>query len=719
MIALKSPVIFLKLAGIILIILMSLEAKSNIPYTTFDNATKVQKINNNIYVLEDPLSSMLFEEVKNKKFSKSELNVPNLGVSKSTFWIKFAIKNETNDEKLLLQLSYPLMDVADLYLPDENGCYHKTVAGDRLPFSERKYKNQNFIYDIFLPKNQVREFYLKISSSEQILVPLFVGETAPLSEVNTFNDTVAGVYIGIILAMFLYNGFLFLITKDKNYFYYIFYIFFIGLTQITLLGYSSKLLWPGNSWIASHSLFIVASIGSSAIAIFMRSFLNMDEYMPKLVSIVYIIVGIYGIALISALFDHLQISYKIIDVNGLVITIFSMFVSIRIALKGYKPARYFLLAWTVFLVGVLIFVLRNFGLLPYNNFTNYTMPTGSALEAVLLSFALADRINILKREKEESQKVAIEALETNEVIIREQNEMLERKVTERTTELVNTNKELEVAMKNLKETQSQLVDSEKMASLGQLTAGIAHEINNPINFVVSNITPLRRDINDIMELIQKYELISVEPGLEEKLTNIQKFRKEIDVDFVKEEIDMLLNGISEGAYRTSEIIKSLRNFSRVDESDLKTANINEGILSTLILLSQQFDKITVIKNIGEIPKIDCYPGKLNQAFMNIITNAIQALGSTEGAKIEITTFQVNDNVVISIKDNGTGMPEEIKAKIFDPFFTTKDVGKGTGLGLSITYGIIEKHKGKMEVHSTVGSGTEFIITLPIKRHDMD
>ncbi|MBC7391385.1 MAG: sensor histidine kinase [Opitutaceae bacterium] len=681
-------------------------------FIEYQNSHIVKSIESNVYILEDKESKLTFEEVKaSKLFFISPLKIPNLGVSKSTFWLKFSIKNTSELENLLLQLSYPLMDVADLYELKPDGRIIISQTGDIKPFSERKYKNSNFIFDISIPTNETEQFFLKIKASEQILVPLFISSTEPLNEINTLNDSIIGIYIGIILALFLYNGFLLFTTNDKNYLYYIIYIFFIGLTQVCLLGYASKLFWPDNVWLSTHGLYLSASIGSAAIIIFMKSFLNMERYTPRLIFIVYVIVGIYAISFIAALFDEFQLSYRIIDVNGLLITVFSLYVASRISLLGYQPARYFLLSWTVFMIGVLIFVLRNFGVLPYNDFTNYTMPTGSALEVVLLSFALADKINILKREKLESQQEVIKALEENKRLITIQNTELESKVKQRTFEL-------ESAYKNLQNTQSQLVDSEKMASLGQLTAGIAHEINNPINFVVSNITPLRRDINDILELVEKYEKISLEKGLEENLIEIRKFRKEIDVDFVKEEIDMLLNGISEGASRTSEIIRSLRNFSRVDESDLKTANINEGILSTLVLLSQQFDKITVIKNIGDIPKIDCYPGKLNQAFMNIITNAIQALHKTESARIEISTLLVNEDVLISIKDNGSGMTEEIRAKIFDPFFTTKDVGKGTGLGLSITYGIIEKHKGKIEVHSAVGMGTEFVLTLPVKRDEL-
>lgn len=685
----------------------------------YKDPDKMQKMSYNIFAFEDSTASLSFEEVlKNKKFSSVPLEVPNFGVKKSVFWLRFKINNQTDENQLLLQLSYPLMDEADLYTINPDGSYTVLKAGDTHPFSERKYKNQNFIYDITIQKNETKTFFMKIRSTEQILVPLYVSTREPLIEANTFTDIIVGIYIGIIFVMFFYNAFIYFTVKDINYLYYITYILFIGLTQITLLGYSHKLLWPNNMWLASHGLYIVASLGSSAIVIFMNNFLNMRLYTPRLIYGVYIIVAIYATAIVMALTDNQSISYNLIDINGILITFFSLFVAAKISFKGYKPARYFLLGWTAFLIGVLVFVLRSFGVFPYNNFTNYTMPIGSAIEVIMLSLALADRINVFKKEKEESQLQALNALRENEQMIKNQNIVLEGKVEERTSALKKSNSELMNTLSELKQTQSQLVNAEKMASLGQLTAGIAHEINNPINFVVSNVKPLQRDIEDIQELVSKYETMNQNGNIEVELADIKAFRKEIDYEYVKEEIQNLLKGIEEGAMRTADIVKGLRVFSRLDENDLKRTNITEGIESTLTLLNTEISgSIDLVKNFAQLPEIECYPGKLNQVFMNIMNNAIFAIKANknrlEKGKLEISTSYDTHHVYISIKDNGTGMTEEVKAKVFEPFFTTKDVGKGTGLGMSITFSIIEDHKGSIEVNTEFGKGTEFKIKLPI------
>jgi two-component system NtrC family sensor kinase len=278
--------------------------------------------------------------------------------------------------------------------------------------------------------------------------------------------------------------------------------------------------------------------------------------------------------------------------------------------------------------------------------------------------------------------------------------------------LARTNETLKQTLEDLKAAQEQLVQAEKMASLGQLTAGVAHEINNPINFVTANIQPLKDDMMDILSVISRYEKVIREKKLENDFTELDEYRIEAKIDLTIQEINNLLKGIEEGAIRTSEIVKGLRNFSRMDQSIFKKANINDCLETTLTLLHSTYkNRVEIEKNYGNIPEVDCFPGQINQVFMNILSNAIQAI-SGEGT-IFIKTYQDENTVKISLRDTGSGMTDEVSKKIFDPFFTTKEIGKGTGLGLSISYGIIEKHNGKIEVFSQLGKGTEFVITIPI------
>lgn len=272
--------------------------------------------------------------------------------------------------------------------------------------------------------------------------------------------------------------------------------------------------------------------------------------------------------------------------------------------------------------------------------------------------------------------------------------------------------QLEVTLKQLRETQSHLIQSEKMVSLGQLTAGIAHEINNPINFVHSNIEPLKRDFEQLMQIIAEFNTLFSDGNTDLKLQEIKNLQHELELEQLKEEIPLLIKGIEDGARRTAEIVRGLRNFSRLDESQPKKTNLNEGIDSTLKLLKNKLDhRIEIIKEFGELPEVVCHPGQLNQVFMNVISNAIESI---EGkGSVAITTSATPDLVSVKVKDTGSGMTEKVKSRIFDPFFTTKPVGKGTGLGLSISYGIINNHKGFIEVFSEPEKGTEIIINIPV------
>ena len=300
----------------------------------------------------------------------------------------------------------------------------------------------------------------------------------------------------------------------------------------------------------------------------------------------------------------------------------------------------------------------------------------------------------------------------NERLIREQNVMLEQKVAERTHALQESNQ-------HLKQTQSQLVDAEKMASLGQLTAGIAHEINNPVNFIASNIPPLRRNLSEMLEVLAAYQELHGKSDLPE-LNVIRARAEELGLEESILELDDIIKSIEEGAGRTADIVRGLRNFSRLDEDDLKSADINDGIRSTITVLGSQLNEhATLDLLLADIPKVECYAGKLNQVFMNMLNNAVQSIrmrpSGSEPGRISIGTQLVDDVVRITISDNGIGMSADVLARIYEPFYTTKDVGEGTGLGLSIAYSIVEKHHGSIQVESAPGQGATFIISIPSRQ----
>ncbi len=275
---------------------------------------------------------------------------------------------------------------------------------------------------------------------------------------------------------------------------------------------------------------------------------------------------------------------------------------------------------------------------------------------------------------------------------------------------------LEKLLKDLKSAQTQLILSEKMASLGQLTAGIAHEINNPINFVYAGIDGLNTSLTVLLSILEKYEELEDFTGVEkvfDVLKDVTALKDQLYFNETKDSVHDLVNAIKDGAQRTAEIVEGLRNFSRINETDLKQVNIHKGIESSLILLNNKINakKIKISKDFDvNTPDINCYPGQLNQVFMNLLSNAIEAIDGV--GTIQVNTQNLEKEVLVSITDSGMGMTKEVMEKIFDPFFTTKDLGKGTGLGLSISFGIIEKHKGRLTVDSELEQGSTFSIYLP-------
>ncbi len=284
----------------------------------------------------------------------------------------------------------------------------------------------------------------------------------------------------------------------------------------------------------------------------------------------------------------------------------------------------------------------------------------------------------------------------------------------RMKEIERMNDELSRAYRKLQDAQTQLIQSEKMASLGRLVAGAAHELNNPISFIYSNLSPLRQYIQDIKEVLNEYNDLHTSPAsqLTAHLPNIEKFKEKIDLAYTLEDLDRLIDDIDEGARRTKGIVEDLKAFSRSDEGRIEDTDINEDIEKSLSLLVDHYrGRINMHKDYADLPRVKCYANQLSRVFMNLISNACQAID--DKGDIWITTLLENDAAVVSIKDNGSGIAEENLNKIFDPFFTTKDVGEGAGLGLSISYGIVQRHKGRIQVDSEPGSGTTFVIQIPI------
>jgi hypothetical protein len=700
--------------------LMVLKAEE-VPTYIIKDADQINSLQGFITYYIDTTGQLGIDQIKKKEFQQVGKQYPNLGINDHPVWIHLKLKNESQSSQLMLQLVSSTNVLGKLYIEKAGGNWDEQQTGNLIPFSERSVKNGLYAFNLNLQKGDQKDYYLKLYSNEQILIPMNIGSQEVMQSSAIDRRFWFGIFSGVFVALILYNLFVYISLRERSYLIYVIHTSFSLVTQAIFLGYASQYLWPDNHWLALHGKNIFTCLVSLVGLEFMKEFLFTRKNAPKLHKVSYGFSAFYVLAILISALGFNTLMYKIIlPVQGLVVG-FVLYTSFVVNQRGFRPARFFIISWAFFLVGIFIYVMAIQGFLPYNRFTSSLMPVGSVMEILLLSFALADKIQYLKKERDEADKKVLEMALESERFARQQNVILEEKVQQRTNDLERTLEELNEAYETLKEAQSQLVNNEKMASLGQLTAGIAHEINNPINFISGSIAPLSRDVKDIIELFETTDERARQTLTQEEYEQVEQLKEDLEYDFLKTEIDDLLNGMEEGSKRTVSIIRGLKTFSRVDESDTKAVDIKEGIDSTLVLINNQLkDHIDVIKDYGDLPMVECYAGQMNQVFLNIINNAAQAISEEEDreekGKIWISTKHLDEEekVKISIKDNGPGIPDEIRDRIFDPFFTTKPIGQGTGLGLSICYNIVEKHGGTVEVNSSAGEGTEFIITLPVK-----
>lgn len=278
-------------------------------------------------------------------------------------------------------------------------------------------------------------------------------------------------------------------------------------------------------------------------------------------------------------------------------------------------------------------------------------------------------------------------------------------------DLENRNVELASGKSKLERLQEQIIHSEKMASLGQLAAGIAHELNNPVGFIYGNLDVLNQTVDGLTKLLDYYDNNELPENIASGATTI---KKQVDYETSRADLNSIIKDCRDGAQRIRDIVQNLRIFSRLDEAEFAKTDVHEGIDSTVRLLSRYYSSgnVTLIRNYGELPPIDAFSGQLNQVWMNLLVNAAQAVGAKNG-EVRIISTVLEESVVITIEDTGCGIPKEHLSRIFDPFYTTKPVGEGTGLGLSISFGIVERHGGTIRVETRIGEGTTFTVTLPI------
>lgn len=674
-------------------------------------------------LLQDPTGMLRPEQVHLKvgTLQRLEDERPNLGSSEDAFWIRVTgWQGAPRNARIILDNA--TLDSIDAF----------TIDGPRVLASARSGagygKQEDLIPTFGLPLNLEHELWFRVRSTKPILLPFSLTQVDRVAAMRGRRDLAVAVYTGMVLAILIYNLFLAFSTGQKAYFSYIFVVLTVGLVQWGFNGYD-RLIWGDVPWLAQNGLTLMGALSGVAALIFARHFLEVRRYTPKWNFLIQGLLGVYLASLVAAFAGFPLVAYNLVNLGALSAPAM-LALSIVSWRRGNPSAPWYFVAWSIFILAVTMQALRDFGVLPSTQMTAAFLPVGTVLEMLLLSFALGNRINLLKRSSDEANAKALAASLENERIVKEQNAELEARVRQRTEDLARSNEELSSTLEELKGAQDQLIQSEKLASLGQMTAGIAHELNNPINYVQSNATSLNRDLEELIEIIEAHTaaLSSVAegaPGAVEMMDRAREKARALDLGFLVEESRQLIGGILEGADRTARIVGGLRVFGRMDGDSQVEASLSDLLEASITVLGNRArSKARIEVDFEEgVPALWCQSGKLSQVFMNIIVNAVQATearwSEADERLVEVRLVQLLQEATgarsleVRVKDNGVGMDEATRQRIFDPFYTTKEVGKGTGLGLSIVKGILDDHGADIQVESVQGEGTTFILTFPL------
>jgi two-component system NtrC family sensor kinase len=679
------------------------------------DTSRLVPIGQQVQYFVDPSGALALPDILEKasagEFTRGEQDMHNFAPSEHSVWYLLTYENP-GEESWWLEVgdAFSVWELDFYHRNSADGVYHLLYELGGLRPQERKLFPSNYFF-VPLPAHQsdsVQTVLFRVGGYFPKSLSLQVGKIVPVMEKTKRNEGIFAVFLGIILAIIIYNLFLYFSTWETLYLKYI--------------GYLAVMLWV-ISFSQGHPLyyhpfiyervFEVNAIQFLAIPLFVSHYLNLKTHAPGLRLALWLFSSLFLLVLpLLNIFQVLdfQLIGSMYQVLSPLCFLFLFYVGIVLTIRKVEGALFFLLAWSALIFSIIAFFLTINNLLPQNIITRNIAYIGLCLEALLFAFALGDRFSKLKSENLRIQAEKIQLVE-------QQNEILESRVQAKTRELheaylhsQDLNKKLQQSvagleksneelnqqrthlnqtLEKLKNTQEQLIEAEKLASLGILTAGVAHELNNPLNFIKSGATAL-------------------EMGLEEQPA-------------LKEDMAPLFEAIEEGIDRATRIVKSLGKFSREDDLPPATCDLHEIIDSCLGMLANQCQgKIEIVKkyDLAE-PFLWAREGQLHQAFLNVLANAVQAV--EESGVISIETRLQNEYLEIQITDTGKGITAEDMKHIFDPFFTTKAPGKGTGLGLAITQKIVREHGGDINCQSMPAQGTTFVIRFPksisIRNHE--
>ena len=744
---------------------------ANDPLVLYDFKTehKVSKYikyyfdSSNALGIKDILEDKALEWVDNKNPESLSL-----GFNTSTLWLSFDVINICCENKnWYIELGYPPLDSITYYHITEDGKTTTIQDGDQYPVPNNSIKSKYYNFLMVLPNNGKSKIVFKIRSESSLAIPLSIYSAEGFSEKIQLEEYLFGAFCGIMVIMAFYNLFIYFSTKENSYLFYILYILTFLLQSLSLRGYIRE-YFPSLLYLNNVAPILFTELSLFFGLSFTSSFLQTKENLPFLHKLILSYMSVPFIGLSLLFFTNYSIAIKYATITTFVSSFLILFVSITSIRNKFRPARFFILGWGMLSLGIVIYALRMGGIIPHNFFTNSSYQIFSIMEILLLSLALGDKINILKKEFSQN---------------------LELKVNERTrelsamVELVYEQKgAVEQTLKELKETQAQLVEAEKKAALGQLVSSVAHEINNPISAIQANVgiaesalkpifleflsfirTLTEIQINVFKELVQ----LSISSQVYISTREERNLKKKIDLEFQQytpkneknflEIKDLLLElrlfdqfhkytelfteeeflfvlqnllilisefralkNINISVEKTTKVVFILRKYlNTYIKGEYKTISISEEINKVLLLYDNYIkNSIKINRLYNDELNINCISDDVKHVWRNLIYNSIQAMQSTDkNLSISIDKISKDTKMYakVQIMDSGIGIETENKQKIFSPFFTTKPQGEGIGLGLYISKTIIDEHNGQMEFESEKNK-TIFTILLPIQKN---
>ena len=585
--------------------------------------------------LEDKAGRLTLDDIlRSPAFIPSTQDTPNFGYTASTYWFRLELKNQDSEVRTwLLENQYPLMNHLDAHLLYADGRRVFFTGGNALPMKERAIKHRNIIFRMALGPGERVTVFLRAQSVTSIRLPLALRSAEALLADDHEEQYLLGIYYGIMIAMLLYNLMIFLSIRDINYLYYVHYIGAWILFQMALNGLASEYLWPDLQWwsmVAPH--FLIGVLGSG-VCQFSRSFLQLGQRLPAFDRLLRINFWIFVLWMPAALLvQHPRIN------QGVSLFVFLTVILIAIAgaisfKRGLRQARYFMFAWTALLLGIGVYVLKVLGVLPNVFLTEYGAQIGSALEVVLLSFALAHRMRILKDEKEDAQ--------------------------------------------------AELLRVSRLSTIGEMGSALAHELNQPLAAVLNYLY-----------------------GLEQRCK---------DRSLVQEDAQQaILKAINQGE-RAGEIIRRVRDFTRKHTPHRALLDMNALVAEIIDFAAFEIRKSAVVVRLRSeetMPPVLADRIEISQVLLNLIRNAVEAMGATDRHQrvLTISSAPHGAGIEVTVADRGAGIAESDLQKVFEAFYTTKP--EGMGLGLAISRTILESHRGRLRVERNEHGGASFKFFLP-------